>query len=314
MRHESSGEERESDVDMKRYTNPGSFRAAFKKKIVPERYQKLIVMQRFALRVCRQIPSAVMKGGVALELRLSRVRTTKDIDFVVSGDPRQTLQMLRRAALVDLGDFLSFVVEPDKAGGTIDTPGMHYRGSRFVIRATFGGRSTPDYRFKLEVVYDKARGFDLLPCSMPEFPQTEAGDLRIYPIPLQIAEKVHAYTDPNIRDDPKHARYRDLIDIGLLAGRCPVKGSILVEDLRTTFERRKQSARRHGFELHDLPPSLPPPPEPWGKLYATYTIKENLPWGSLGDLFTQAQAFLNPVLAYEVESGVWNPEHQEWNR
>lgn len=294
------------------YTNPGSFRAAFKKKVVPERFQKLAVMHRFAIRVCRHIPGAVVKGGVALELRLTRIRTTEDIDVVISGDPAQTLSLLRGAARIDLGDFLVFEIEEDKSGGVIDTPGMHYKGARFVVRATFGGRSAPDYRFKLETTYEKLERFDIVPSQLVGFPQVEAGELRIHPLALQLAEKVHAYTDPNIRDDPRHSRYRDLVDIALVAANFAVDADVLASDLEATFARRRKSAEQHKVVLQDLPVSLPPPPASWSALYDKLTQREQLPWSTLQGVFTQAQAFLDPILASEARSGRWDPARGVW--
>lgn len=297
----------------KTYTNPGSFHAAFMRKIKPDRFQKLEVMRRFALRVCRHVPEAVVKGGLALELRLERARTTEDIDVVLSGNPSRTLSSLREAARIDLGDFLSFKVEEDRSKSVIDTPGMHYEGARFKVGATFGGRSKADYTFKVETTYDRTESYDVVPCELVEFPQIEGGELRIYPLSLQLAEKVHAYTDPKIRDDPKHSRYRDLVDIGLIAASFSVAADALAKDLKMTFERRRESAGKQGIVLHDLPSSLPTPPAPWSELYARFAQRESLRWATLHQVFAQARAFLDPVLAFEVQAGRWDPEQGVWS-
>lgn len=296
----------------KSYSNPGSFRAAFLRK-VPPRFQKLAVMQRYALRVCRHIPHAVVKGGVGLELRLKRAWTTQDVDFVISGDPRKTLPMLQEAGRIDLGDFLTFQVREDRSSSIIDTPGMHYAGARFHVKAAFGTR--PDgHSFAIETTYARVEHYDEVHCRLEEFPQIEGGDLRLYPLTLQLAEKIHAYTDPNIRDDPKHSRYRDLVDIGLIAEACSVRAEGLAADLTRTFEDRRASARKQGVELQDLPSSLPPPPEPWGELYERFAQKEGLRWKTSQELVSEAKAFLDPVLASDVADGSWDPEQHAWVR
>jgi hypothetical protein len=61
----------------------------------------------------------IAKGGAVLELRIERARTTRDIDLSVTGDPRAALPLLRRAGAMELGDFLSFVVEPHAHHPTI---------------------------------------------------------------------------------------------------------------------------------------------------------------------------------------------------
>ena len=48
------------------------------------------VFERFLARLTVHFGNrAVLKGGLALELRLGRARTTKDIDLRISGDPEQ---------------------------------------------------------------------------------------------------------------------------------------------------------------------------------------------------------------------------------
>jgi hypothetical protein len=49
----------------------------------------------------------VLKGGLVLELRLERARTTKDVDVRLAGSSVDLLARLRAAGGVDLGDFCS---------------------------------------------------------------------------------------------------------------------------------------------------------------------------------------------------------------
>ena len=75
--------------------------------------------------------AATLKGGLALELRLERARTTKDIDLRMVGSPNRILDRLQEAGRVDLGDFMTFEVQPDAEHPGIQNDGMQYEGMRF---------------------------------------------------------------------------------------------------------------------------------------------------------------------------------------
>jgi hypothetical protein len=49
--------------------------------------------------------AATLKGGLVLELRLERARTTKDIDLRLPGSPENVLGKLQEAARRDLATF-----------------------------------------------------------------------------------------------------------------------------------------------------------------------------------------------------------------
>lgn len=56
------------------------------------RMRQLLVFDRFLARIVAVIGDAVMlKGGLVLEMRLARVRTTRDIDLRISGTPGDLL-------------------------------------------------------------------------------------------------------------------------------------------------------------------------------------------------------------------------------
>jgi hypothetical protein len=56
------------------------------------RRRQLVVYGRFLARVEDELgESVVVKGGLAVELRLERARTTKDVDLRVVGSPHDIL-------------------------------------------------------------------------------------------------------------------------------------------------------------------------------------------------------------------------------
>ena len=132
------------------YSTPEAFRMALEQRIRRtsqaegrdmSRFRQLLVFDRFLARVFTHLGNQVVaKGGLIVELRLDRARTTKDVDLGMTGDPTTTLQALREAGQLDLGDFLSFVVGPDRQHPTIQGEGMVYAGKRFRAEARLAGK------------------------------------------------------------------------------------------------------------------------------------------------------------------------------
>lgn len=83
------------------YATPAAFKQALEARLRTEaaatrrdlaRVRQLLVFERFLSRVFAAFgENVVLKGGVVLELRLARARTTRDIDLRASGDPEKML-------------------------------------------------------------------------------------------------------------------------------------------------------------------------------------------------------------------------------
>lgn len=106
----------------RKYDSPAAFKQALEHRLraatapgVPlARTRQLVVFDRMLARVVHTFGDAVtLKGGVALELRLERARTTKDIDLRMMGSPDHLLARLQEAGRLDLDDFMSFDLRPD---------------------------------------------------------------------------------------------------------------------------------------------------------------------------------------------------------
>lgn len=114
----------------RRYATPLAFKAAVEQRLRGEafassmdlhRRRQLLVFDRYLARLFRVFKDAVvLKGGLAIELRLERARTTKDIDLRVVGDPDRVLPHLQEAGRVDLGDYLTFEIQFDSRHPQID--------------------------------------------------------------------------------------------------------------------------------------------------------------------------------------------------
>src|SRR5258708_1686778 len=110
-------------MTVRTYSSPEAFkqaldqrlRAAAKTGAAFVRTRQLLVFDRFLARIVAVFgDAATFKGGLVLELRLERARTTKDVDLRMVGSPDNVLARLQEAGRRDLGDFMTFEVGPDE--------------------------------------------------------------------------------------------------------------------------------------------------------------------------------------------------------
>ena len=103
----------------RKYESPGDFKQALEARLRNAsvtgldfaRRRQLLVFDHFLARVVQVMgETVILKGGLVLELRLERARTTRDIDLRFDGDEASILPRLRQAGRLDLGDFLAFEV------------------------------------------------------------------------------------------------------------------------------------------------------------------------------------------------------------
>ncbi len=236
----------ESEMPPQTYASPEAFRQALERRIRTAagapgiaRFRQVLVFDRFLARMFQHFGErAIVKGGVVLELRLERARTTRDVDIRLSGSSDALLGELEAIGRRDLGDFLSFVIEPDRDHPTIEGDGMIYEGLRFRVQAMLAGKVYAG-PFGLDVGFgdvlteppETIEGSDFL-----SFAGAPRARHRIYPRVVHIAEKLHAYTLPRPREN---SRVKDLPDLALLAQIGPLEGVAVRKALDATFAFRK---------------------------------------------------------------------------
>ena len=290
------------------YRSPEAFRMAVEQRIrgsVPgpeiNRFRQLLVFDRFLARVFQHFAdSVILKGGLVLELRLDRARTTKDVDLRFVGDGHELLAKLRVAGSLDLGDWLTFAIERDTDMPEIAGQGMVYDGYRFRAEARLGGKLYGD-PFGVDV------GFADVLTAEPdltsgsrffEFVGIEPATFRLYPRQAHTAEKLHAYTMPR---DRTNTRVKDLPDLALLASVGPIDAVELREAIEATFSFRG---------THPVPDAVPAPSQEWAPVYERMAREDELPWPTLAAVHGAAASFLDHVL-HEAD-GTWDPETWTW--
>jgi hypothetical protein len=294
------------------YASPEAFKQALEQRLRTSassgarlpRKRQLLVFDRFLARVVDVLGDAVtLKGGLALELRLDRARTTKDVDLRMVGRSDDALAKLQEAGRRDMGDFMTFELKPDDEHPKIQNDGMPYDGLRFRAACKLAGKL-----YGQPFGVDVAFGDPII--GNPEIVVAEdvlafAGiappALRIYPIETHIAEKLHAYTMPRARPN---SRVKDLPDLALLATAQALDAQRLRAALDQTFTFRK---------THAPPAAVPAPLEAWRTPYAAMAREDQLAWPTLDQVTRATQAFLDPVLAGGLD-GAWDPVAWAWNK
>lgn len=297
-------------MTVRAYASPQAFkravedrlRAAMRSGDQLARKRQLLVFDRFLARAVSVLGSAAtLKGGLALELRLERARSTQDVDLRMTGSPDDLLVRLQEAGRLQLGDFMTFEVGLDEDRPALQNDGMQYEGLRFRAECRLAGK-----------LYGKPFGVDVAfgdpILGEPEVVVAEdqlafAGiappSLRLYPVETHVAEKLHAFTMPRSR---VNSRVKDLPDIALLATAQPIDAKRLRLALEQTFAFRK---------THEVPGRLPDAPSAWAAPYAAMAREERLTWATLDDVTKAAREFLDPVLAGGLDA-TWDPQSWRW--
>ena len=296
---------------MIRYANAAAFKQAVEVRLRTgstggydfERRRQLLVFDRFLARLTRELgDSMILKGGLVVELRVERARTTQDVDLRLTGAPTELIMRLRRAAELELGDSMTFTVTPDADHPEITNEGMIYDGQRYRVACTLAGKPYGN-PFGLDIAFadpifgepDVITTADTL--AFAGIPPTS---VQVYPLETHIAEKLHAYTMPRLRPN---SRVKDLPDIALLASARSIDAKRLRDALEQTFTFRK---------THVLSATLPEPPAAWTTPFEAMAREDQLPWLSLAAVTKAAKAFVDPVLA-GVVTATWNPSTWGWS-
>jgi hypothetical protein len=292
------------------YSTPAGFKQALEQRLRAAsttglgfaRRRQLLVFDRWLARVAHTFGDAVvLKGGLVVELRVERARTTKDVDLRMTGTPDQLLARLQSAGRLDLGDFMAFEIRPDEEHPEIQNDGMQYGGLRFRTACKLAGKPYGD-PFGVDVAFGDpmiAEPEVIVAEDVLAFAGIAPPSIRLYPIATHVAEKLHAYTMPRARPN---TRVKDLPDIALLATVTPIDAHLLRAALEQTFGFRK---------THALPSALPDPPAAWTAPYLAMAAGDELRWTTLEQVTTAARAFLDPVLAGEAERA-WSPREWAW--
>jgi hypothetical protein len=250
---------------VRRYETIAAFESALRAKLhsIADEHRtfqdlrRQVAFGRVLARLALVAPNAwLLKGGAALEYRIERARATLDLDISTQLDVEHMSALLAASAAATLDDY---------------------------FQMTLGEREHPvdeiqTYRFNVDVQYANGRRFERLKLdigfadpwigtpikikvpSLLDFADVPAIVVNAIPAEQQLAEKVHAYTKPY--GSQRSSRVKDLVDMALLL-RNGVDADELRKSLQIVFTTR---------ETHEIPTTLPRPPQEWRVPYARLAI------------------------------------------
>lgn len=264
------------------YQTSTAFRRALEDRLKAKSRNNGIDLQRlrrqlaFDRLLCRLFDNNhtpwLLKGGYAMELRVSSARATKDIDlamrdFALLGTDSEKqndtiLEMLQQAANKGFNDYFIFTV----GAPILDLDAAPYGGARFPVSAMMDGRLFIPFHLDVgvgdvvEEPFEEFTGIDWL-----EFADIQPGKFKGISREAQFAEKLHAYTLP--REQGSNSRVKDLVDMVLLVEQGLLDREHLKNCLSKTFKRRG---------THELPEQFSTPPDFWKPIYDQLAKECNL--------------------------------------
>ncbi|MEU8223797.1 nucleotidyl transferase AbiEii/AbiGii toxin family protein [Kribbella sp. NPDC048915] len=261
------------------------------------------VFQRFLGRVFSQPGNRwVLKGGTGLLVRLQEARYSKDIDLVVPGEPfdvDEAVEALRAEIRRDAGDHLTFAIDSATRPDDGQVAAM--------LKVTCYTGATPFERFTIDLstrshiiaAVDRIRPQPVLELAdadpLPRFV--------LYPLPDQVADKLCAMYDHYGATGKPSTRYRDLVDLALIATTNELNATLTAQAITAEAARRDCA----------LPPALETPGPEWHAGYPRAARDASLPTElqNLAGAIDAVGDCLNPVLA-GTATGTWMPGSRLW--
>lgn len=238
----------------------------------------------------------VLKGAMGLLARMpGQARHSMDIDLFFDGEIEAAIGALRDAARLDRGDFFTFDIERGVAlsGTTV--------GNTLRSVAYLGDKVFEVFRVDVVVTHTMTADPDLAsPIGAVEIPGLHSVDYMTYPIVDQIADKLSALIETHAGHPS--TRYRDLVDLVLIATTQNVEARSLHVALLSELRRRKLVA--------ESPLALPS--HEWREGYRNLAVDvSGFEHVDADEAIAIVRRLVEPVLAGS-SAGTWDPAGLEW--
>lgn len=222
-----------------------------------------------------------IKGGAALELRFGlAARSTKDLDLGLEGNRKSRFETFEKVLALGFDEFRFRRKSDPRDLDRADT-----------------------YRFEVAVTY-KNRGFQTIEIDLgpgghdvdyvrPDLPAISdlgvpiTSPIRCLTIPQQMAQKIHAATNPAIVENPKQNRGRDIVD------------TLLLELLEAIDYAAVRAAAVNAFASrgeHEWPPRIPDYPSTWIDTMVAVASEVGYPELDPGELLNRFGTVLQKII------------------
>jgi hypothetical protein len=215
-------------------------------------------------------PLFLLKGGTLLQHRLNATaRATKDVDGLIRGDLDEFLLTLEgalaepwgpltlRRGEVEVVNVPTKIIKPRRFDISLDLRGVTWRRIQFEVSSDEAGIGE-----EYEAIEPPPLGGFGLP---------DGAALVGIAMRFQIAQKLHAVTDPHEPPDSFNDRARDVVDLLLLRDLVAITGSPTLLEIRAAavavFEARTEEATKLGRPARAWPPAVTAHHH-WGTDYA----------------------------------------------
>lgn len=253
---------------------------------------------RFLYRVFASGDSGwVLEGATGLLARIpSRARHSLDIDLMRRGELRAAIGLLQSLAHKHADvDFFTFDVQSHQE------PAAEASNAALSAVAYLGERQFE--RFKIDLVVESnmtAEPEPVSPIRPVEIEGLPSVPYLVYPLVDHIADK-HAAMLADYGGHPS-SRFRDLVDLAIIAGSESVSAAALSHALRSEYAHRRIQ----------MPAIVALPSNAWilGYEQAAKSVA-NLPQRTAEEALELVGNLLNPILAGRT-TGTWNPSEARW--
>jgi hypothetical protein len=240
----------------------------------------------------------LLKGGTLLQHRLGLAsRATKDVDGLIRSDLDTFVVTLDRALELPWGP----LTLSRTAIEVIETPTRVIKPRRFDVLVALRGQTWR--RIQVEIAPDEggagAESEPFLPPTLRGFGLPEPGQLVGLALRFQIAQKLHACSDPHDPPAAINDRARDIVDLLLLRELTTTNGAPTLAELRgaceAIFTARASDANHLGREPRTWPCAVVAHPH-WTNDYARAATSAGVEV-SLDDGVTTVNNWVNEIAA-----------------
>lgn len=221
-------------------------------------------------------PRFVLKGGVAIELRLrTGARATQDVDMIFRGPNAELTEALDTAFAQPYRDFVFQRGEP------VDR-GPHAKG--FDVRLAYQTRVWGTVRLEISSSGISGEEVELVPAiNLEVFQLAGPAEVACLSLRFQVAQKIHAVSERPL--DRENRRFRDLLDLLILRDLVDDLGSLRVA-CEGTFAHRA---------THAWPPHLDIPDDSWRDGYALLAMEVGLDVTDVETAAAEVRSFIAAI-------------------